>query len=185
MKKIITMKNNTKFGILLASLMVSGISFAQIGINTQNPQGAFNIDGAKDNPASGAPNAAQQANDFVMTSTGSIGVGTTVPTSKLEVNGSSTNSVAYDAGAGTAINYSLSNLAYTTANAGAFTLSNIKNGGTYTLSVRGTTSGTATFTASGFTVKYVNNRATIAGKETLFTFIVMGTTVYVYTATGF
>lgn len=179
------MRNNLKFGFLLAGLMNFSITFAQMGINTQNPQGIFNIDGAKDNPLTATPNAAQQANDFVMTSTGNIGVGITAPTSKLEVNGSSTNSVAYDAGSGTAINYNLSNLAYTNANAGAFTLSNIKNGGTYTLSVRGTTSGTATFTVAGFTVKYVNNRATIAGKETLYTFIVMGTTVYVYTATGF
>ncbi len=118
-------------------------------------------------------------------SSGNVGIGTTSAGSKLEVNGASTNKNAYNAGSSTSIDYSQSNLAYTTANPGSFTLQNIKDGGTYTLSVRGTTSGTAAFTASGFTVKYANNRATTAGTETLYTFIVMGSTVYVYTATGF
>jgi hypothetical protein len=76
-------------------------------------------------------------------------------------------------------------LAYTTASAGAFTLTNIKDGGTYTLAVQGTTSGTASFTATTFTFRLVNNVATIAGRQTLYTFIVMGTTVYVYMTTGF
>lgn len=114
-----------------------------------------------------------------------VGIGTNAPASKLEVNGSSTNTVAYNAGSGTNIDYSQSNLAYTAASAGTFTLSNVKNGGTYTLSVRGATSGTATFIASGFTVKYANNRATTAGTETIYTILVLGTTIYIYTATGF
>ncbi|ANF49113.1 hypothetical protein A0O34_00435 [Chryseobacterium glaciei] len=104
----------------------------------------------------------------------------------VQVNGASTNTAAFDAGSGNGIDFSKSNLAYTTANPGTtFTLTGIKNGGTYTLSVRGTTSGTANFNASGFTVKYANNRATTAGTETLYTIIAMGTTVYIYTATGF
>lgn len=117
--------------------------------------------------------------------TGNVGVGTTAPSSRLEVNGSATNTTAFNAAAGTTIDFSRSNLAYTTANAGAFTLTNIKDGGTYTLAVRGTTSATASFTSTGFTFKSVNNAATIAGKETLYTFLVMGTTVYVYMTTGF
>jgi hypothetical protein len=104
---------------------------------------------------------------------------------KLQVTGASTNTVAYNAGAGTAINFALSNLAYTTASAGAFTLTNIKDGGTYSLSVRGTTVGTSSFTAAGFTVKYANNRPSVAATETIYTFVVMGTVVYVYTSTGF
>ena len=50
----------------------------------------------------------------------------------------------------------------------------MKNGGTYTLAVQGTTSGTAAFTISGFTVVSLGNYATVSGKETLYTFIVMG-----------
>lgn len=62
--------------------------FAQVGINTTNPQGVFNIDGAKDNPATGIPTAAQQNNDFAVTSTGSVGIGITVPdnSAKLDIN---------------------------------------------------------------------------------------------------
>lgn len=125
------------------------------------------------------------ATGSVATPAGNIGIGTSVPASKLEVNGASTNTVAYNAGSGRTIDYSQSNLAYTTATAGTFTLNNLKNGGTYSLAVRGATSGTSTFTATGFTVKYANNRATTAGTETVYTFLVMGTTVYVYMSTGF
>ena len=104
----------------------------------------------------------------------------------LEVNGAATNKTAYNAGSGTTIDFSKSNLAYTTANAGnTFTLQNMKDGGTYTLAVQGATSGTAAFTATDITVKIVNTQATVAGKHTLYTIIVMGTTAYVYVASGF
>jgi len=119
---------------------------------------------------------------------GNIGIGdfsATAPVSKLEVNGAATNTTAFNAAAGTSIDFSKSNLAYTTASPGAFTLTNLKDGGTYTLAVQGTTVGTAVFTATGFTFKSVNNAATIGGKQTLYTFIVMGTTVYYYMAAGF
>lgn len=119
-----------------------------------------------------------------LTNSGNVGIGTINPTSKLEINGAATNSSAFNAAAGTSIDFSKSNLAYTTANAGAFTLTNIKDGGTYTLAVQGATSGTSTFSATGFTFKSPNNGATIASKHTLYTFIVMGTTVYFYMTTG-
>lgn len=115
---------------------------------------------------------------------GNIGIGTIAPISKLEVNGAATNKVAYDAAAATIIDYSKSNLAYTTANAGAFTLTNMKDGGTYTLSVRGATSGTSVFTAAGFSVRYINNRASVANTHTIYTFVVMGSVIYVYMATA-
>lgn len=71
-------------------MLVTGnffLSNAQVGIQTSNPQGVFNIDAVKDNPATGAPSAAQQANDVAVTATGNMGIGTTVPTNKLHVNG--------------------------------------------------------------------------------------------------
>jgi hypothetical protein len=113
-----------------------------------------------------------------------VGIGTSTPTSRLEVDGAATNRTAFDAGNGTTIDFSRSNLAYTTANPGAFTLSNLKNGGTYTLAVQGTTAGTAGFTATGFTFKSPNNGLTAANKETIYTFMVMGTSVYFYMTTG-
>ncbi|WP_294286396.1 hypothetical protein [uncultured Chryseobacterium sp.] len=115
---------------------------------------------------------------------GNIGIGTAAPASKLEINGAATNTSAYNAGSSTTIDFSKSNLAFTSASAGNFTLQNIKDGGTYTLNVRGATSGTSAFTATGFTFKYVNNNATIANTETLYTFVTISSTVYVYCARG-
>jgi hypothetical protein len=122
---------------------------------------------------------------FRLTNAGRVGIGTTAPGSTLEVNGSATNTTAFNAGASSTIDFSNSNLAYTSASPGAFTLSNIKDGGTYTLSVQGTTSGTASFSATGFTFKSTNNAQTIAGKHTLYTFMVIGTTAYFNMSTGF
>lgn len=114
-----------------------------------------------------------------------LGIGTNLPTSKLEVNGSATNSTAYNANSGTTIDFALSNLAYTSASAGAFTLNNIKDGGTYTLAVQGLNSGTSSFTCTGFTFYSTNNGATTSNKQTLYTFIVMGSKVYYFMTSGF
>ncbi len=59
--------------------------YSQVGINTTNPQGVFNVDGKKDNPTTGVPNVLQQSNDLVVTSDGNVGIGTTTPTRKLEI----------------------------------------------------------------------------------------------------
>jgi len=132
-----------------------------------------------------ATDIATAGNNLIISGTGNLGVGSaTAPVSKLEVNGSSTNATSYNAVASTTIDFSRSNLAYTTANAGAFTLQNIKDGGTYTLSVRGTVAGTSTFAATGFTVRYINNRATVANTHTLYTLVVIGTVIYVYIGTA-
>ena len=119
-----------------------------------------------------------------------VGIGTSNPTSTLELNGSATNTVAFNSGSATAILFNNSNLAYTSASPTAFSLQGMKDGGTYTLAVQGTTSGLASFiglnpSGTSFTFLSVNNGATLAGKQTLYTFIVMGTTVYYYMATGF
>lgn len=76
--------------LLFVSMLISALSFAQIGINTSNPQGTFHVDGAKDNPPTGEPSAAQQANDFVITANGNTGIGTTTPESSaiLDINSS-------------------------------------------------------------------------------------------------
>jgi hypothetical protein len=103
----------------------------------------------------------------------------------LEVNGAATNTTAYNAASSSTIDFTKSNLAYSSNNPSSFTLSGIKDGGTYTLAVQGTTSGTSAFTSSGFTFKSVNNGSTTSGKQTLYTFIVMGTTVYCFMAAGF
>jgi hypothetical protein len=121
---------------------------------------------------------------------GNVGIGTSNPISKLEVNGSATNTAALNNGAANAIAFSLSNLAYTSLSAQLFNLTGMKDGGTYTLAVQGTTSGTSSFmgvnpSGTPFVFKSINNGTTIPGKDTLYTFVVMGTTVYVYMAAGF
>ncbi|PWN68305.1 hypothetical protein C1631_016535 [Chryseobacterium phosphatilyticum] len=74
--------------LLLLSAVVSVTAASQIGINTSNPQGIFHVDGSKDNAVTGVPTILQQANDFTITSTGSVGVGTVVPHSSalLDIN---------------------------------------------------------------------------------------------------
>lgn len=120
---------------------------------------------------------------------GNVGVGTINPISKFEVNGAATNTNSIVASS-TNIDFSLSNLAGTTANAGAFILTNLKDGGSYTLAVKGTVSGTATFTATNtlgtaLTVHLpADNGPTTAGKHSLYGFIVIGTDVYVSWLTG-
>jgi hypothetical protein len=77
---------NTLFTIL--AITIGSFAFGQVGINTENPQGIFNIDGGKDNPTTGsAHTAAQQLNDFIVTAEGNVGIGTITPTQSLDVNG--------------------------------------------------------------------------------------------------
>ncbi|MCL8536494.1 MULTISPECIES: hypothetical protein [Chryseobacterium] len=73
---------------LLLTPLFCSLMYSQVGINTTNPQNIFHVDGAKDNPATGIPTAAQQANDFTVTSSGSVGIGTTMPHASaiLDVN---------------------------------------------------------------------------------------------------
>jgi hypothetical protein len=106
-------------------------------------------------------------------------------TGAVSVNGAATNTTAYNAATSSTIDFTKSNLAYTTNNPGAFTLSGIKDGGTYTFAVQGTISGTSSFAATDFTFLSGNNGPSTAGKQTLYTFIVMGTTVYYFMAIGF
>ena len=84
--------------VTLVALMLNTAAFAQVGINTSNPKGIFNIDGAKDNPATGSGHtAAQQANDFTVLANGRTGIGTIAPTQKLHIEGNTRmNGMIYD-----------------------------------------------------------------------------------------
>lgn len=76
------MKNLKILILILFDITIYG----QVGINTVNPQDTFHIDGGKDNPAIGTPTVNQQVNDFIVTSSGAVGIGTAGPSSKLEIN---------------------------------------------------------------------------------------------------
>ena len=72
--------------IISIGLLLSGFSYSQVGINTSNPQGIFNIDGGKDNPTTGSAHTnAQQLNDFTVTAAGNVGIGKIAPSTKLHI----------------------------------------------------------------------------------------------------
>lgn len=77
--------NNKCFMYLL--LIIPTIFFGQTGINTINPQGVFHVDGAKDNVSLGIPTVSEQINDFIITQSGNVGIGTITPGAVLDVNG--------------------------------------------------------------------------------------------------
>jgi hypothetical protein len=89
---------------------------------------------------------------LVYTSVGNLGIGTTSPLATLDIAGSIYGR-SNSAGSSTSINWALGNLQYTTASCGAFTFTNMQDGGVYTLMVEGTTSGTCSFSQSGLTFK--------------------------------
>ena len=77
---------------LFVTLIVNVALYSQVGINTQNPQGIFNIDGGKDNPTTGSAfTAAQRKNDLVFTANGNLGLGTIFPTTKLHIDNGTSN----------------------------------------------------------------------------------------------
>ena len=77
------MKNNI---FLFAFVLFFSIAKSQVGVNTPNPQGVFNIDGGKDNPKTGnAHTDAQQQNDVTVLANGNVGIGTINPTNKLHI----------------------------------------------------------------------------------------------------
>ncbi|MCA6067190.1 hypothetical protein JI747_008375 [Chryseobacterium sp. RG1] len=77
---------------LFTSLLGSSLLFSQVGVNTTNPQGVLHVDGksstATTNPTTGTPTAIQGSDDFVVTSSGSVGIGTSSPNASaiLELN---------------------------------------------------------------------------------------------------
>lgn len=78
---------NIKIIFVVLVMVLSASAYAQnSGVKTKNPQGPLHVDGNKDNSTSGAPTAAQQANDFVVTSAGNVGIGNTAPGVKLLID---------------------------------------------------------------------------------------------------
>ena len=162
--------------------MSSGIQLK--GWNGKNEGGIFRQTGSADK--SHMLFTVNTTNDvaMVINENRNVGIGITAPTSKLEVNGAATNTVALNAAAATTIDFALSNLAYTSATANTITLSNLKDGGAYSLVFTSTAVNTAvTFSATGFTFKYMGTGVRTTGKAHIYSFIVAGTVVYVSMST--
>ena len=98
-----------------------------------------------------------------------------------------TNTAALNSGTSLTIDFGQSNLAYTSGGGASpsYTLSNVKDGGAYTLVLTSTTnSGAPTFSVTGFsTVKYMGTTSLTTGKAHIYSFIAVGTVVYVSMAT--
>ncbi|MGZ3789983.1 MAG: hypothetical protein ACXVLQ_15710 [Bacteriovorax sp.] len=89
---------------------------------------------------------------------------------------------------GTSLNFDLNNgvTQFTAASCGAATLTNMANGGTYTIIIKGTTSATCTFTQTGLTFRYVpGNTATVSNSMTVYSFLRAGNDVFVNWVTGY
>jgi len=82
-----------KKNLLLTGLFItfSLVVKSQVGVNTGNPQGIFNVDGLKNNPSTGTPTAVQAKDDLVMLANGNLGLGIIAPGTTLDVNGAITN----------------------------------------------------------------------------------------------
>ena len=76
-------KKNLLFLIVIA---FCGILNAQVGINTENPQGMFHIDGQGN--TNGNTNI---SDDIVVTETGNVGIGTNTPSNKLSIHTTGAN----------------------------------------------------------------------------------------------
>jgi hypothetical protein len=111
-------------------------------------------------------------------------VRTTTVVKYIHSLGSATNTLAFNAGSSSTIDFSQSNLAFSSAVGTAYTLNNIKSGGAYSLVLSATgNTGNAVFSAAGFTFKYMGTRAMSSGKSHIYSFIVVGTAVYISMAT--
>ena len=132
------------------------------------------------------------------TTISSTATGTTAGSAALFVGGSiSVHGAAINDGATlviissgtttTAIDFSLSNIAYgvysSAANSPNFQLNNIKSGGTYTFalqpSIITSTIAKCSFTSTGFSFVSLGNYDIPIGKNVLYTFIVIGSKVYI------
>jgi len=111
---------------------------------------------------------------------GNVGIGTSSPDSKLEVNGSATNTNSINTSSDT-IDFSLSNIAYTNNTSSNITLTNIKDGGAYTLiSTSRNVSTEVSFTVpTGFSIIGMGTVPRTFNKQHIYSFIVAGSIVYV------
>ncbi|HEX7676098.1 MAG TPA: hypothetical protein VF412_18120 [Bdellovibrio sp.] len=174
---------------------------AGFGINNGNGGNITLMAGQSNNGGGGSGNAGtislygglnSSAHGAIMLNPtgGGVSIGLGTPSATLDVNGT-IKSVAVS-NTSTAIDFSTGNLQYTSSSCGTFNLNNMKSGASYTLAVQGTAGGTCAFNAysdagtTALTVKAGSvSLVQTAGKHTLFSFLVMGTYVYIAAIDGY
>lgn len=72
--------------LLLMGVFSLGIIHAQVGINTKNPLGAFHID-PKANTTGTVAAPVNDSDDFIVSNSGKVGIGTVAPSASLDVRG--------------------------------------------------------------------------------------------------
>lgn len=118
---------------------------------------------------------------------GKVGIGSTAPISKLEVNGTIASALVMD-GSPTSFDMSLGNIQYTSTGCSGATwdLANLVEGAQYTLAVQNAThTGPCVFSNSGSTFRYQPSNATPATGHVIYSFTKIGSIVYVSWVEGF
>lgn len=82
-----TIKYITRTICVFLYLLPLSISFAQVGINTITPAGIFHLDGKQDNTGT---DPKRYTNDFVIDNKGNVGIGTTTPQARLDLQADTT-----------------------------------------------------------------------------------------------
>lgn len=90
-------KNKLLTIVILLSFKAIYAQSNRVGIDIENPIGIFHIDGKKNTPNSSATEA-NLADDFIVTSTGSVGLGVLSPKTKLDVRNINNNDNAIGIG---------------------------------------------------------------------------------------
>jgi hypothetical protein len=128
---------------------------------------------------------------MTLSSAGKVGIGTAAPRSALDVSGAITGKAALSV-ASTTVDFASNNLAYTTQDCQTYALWNMKDGGTYTFAIQGTNSTLCVFNAfsdsgsTGLSVKLPpDHTTTTPSKQTVYSMMVLGTTVYVSWVPGY
>jgi len=100
-------------------------------------------------------------------------------TGQVKIAGQLVAANATSNGASLSFDFNNGNVQYTSSACGAVTLSNMLDGASYSVGIKNT-SGTCSFTSSGDTVHYAGGVANVTiTSHTIFTFLKMGTDVYV------
>ncbi len=170
---------------------------AAVGTNVAGADLTFDASNGTGTGGSGAlifrtaPTAASSSTANTLTEvvriapTGKVGSNTNSPQTAVDVVGQ-VRSRFNDAGSSTAINWDNGNAQLTSAVPGALTFTNMQDGGAYTLALSNATSGTFTFSQAGLTFLFrPGNGNTTANTTTIFTFLRMGSNVYVTWISGF